>query len=166
MKRVLKRAEADRAAAVFEEHRRFIESVAARHSPSPDDVPDIVQSVGMLICTRLGGFRSEAAITTWLYRITVNEAIGEYRRQDRFSRLKDSVASVPDDISHPDDDLVRSERIGAVRDAIQSLPEGHRSLLGDILREPDVLPGSRQNRYRARRQLREVLSSDPRLNDE
>lgn len=75
--------EATQVGEVFDTHARFIEAVARRHSRAPQDVPDIVQSVGVQICRTLRGFRGDAGITTWLYRVTVNTAIDNWRLERR-----------------------------------------------------------------------------------
>ncbi|MGA9524114.1 MAG: RNA polymerase sigma factor [Myxococcaceae bacterium] len=49
------------------------------------DVEDVVQEVFLVVHRQLPSFRAEAAITTWLFRITANVA-SHRRRKDRLRR--------------------------------------------------------------------------------
>lgn len=73
--------EAERVGRLFEAHRPFVESIARNHAPTRDDVPDVVQNVGVRMCQSLRGFRGEASITTWLYSVTVSTAIDLFRKE-------------------------------------------------------------------------------------
>lgn len=181
-------AEATRVGEVFEAHSRFIETVARRHSHSAADVPDIVQAVGVQVCRKLRGFRGESGITTWLYRVTVNAAIDNWRaersqvqaaraalqllRQGAATRREANGQATP--IATPADDtereqveaLTRQARARALHEAIARLRPQYQKAAGEELAESAVLPHSKQtvrHRHRARRQLREVLSVDPRF---
>ena len=50
---------------------------------------DITQQVFLKMFYKIGGFRAEAELTTWLYRITVNACLDERRRTRRFFSLSD-----------------------------------------------------------------------------
>lgn len=73
--------EAERVGRLFEAHRPFVESIARNHAPTRDDVPDVVQNVGVRMCQSLRGFRGDASITTWLYSVTVTTAIDLFRKE-------------------------------------------------------------------------------------
>jgi RNA polymerase sigma-70 factor, ECF subfamily len=159
-------AEATRVGEVFEAHSRFIEAVARRHSRSPADVPDIVQTVGMHVCRKLRGFRGEAGITTWLYRITVNAAVDNWRvERSQMQLVREALMStaMPDRVCDPDVEVSRRERADALRAAITDLRPLHRELMREELDGFPVLSNSKSIRHRARRRLREVLSADPRF---
>lgn len=87
----LTEAEATHVGHAFDAHARFIETVARRHSRAPQDVPDIVQSVGIQMCRKLRDFRGDASITTWLYRVTVNAAIDNWRGERRHDRVREEL---------------------------------------------------------------------------
>lgn len=176
----LTEAEADRVGAVFAAHQAFVEAVAQRHSPSPQDVPDIVQNVGVNVCRTLAGFRGQAAITTWLYRITVNTARDYVRREEahlgrpRFALLTrregetrwGGAELVPqaEEGQDPTMTLAQLRRAEAVREAIAQLRDHHALLVREELDDTRVLSNSKKSsRHRARQRLRELLSADPRL---
>lgn len=159
--------EAQQAGEVFQTHRRFIESVASRHAPSPDHVPDIVQNVGIRLCRGLNGFREEAEITTWLFRVTVNESRNYYIQQRRHERAVEELTlnPMPDDVLDPDEHVLQAERRRAVHEAIDRLPANHRAIMCDEIRPDAVLLHDRRTRHRARKRLRMLLQDDPRLED-
>lgn len=186
-------AEATQVGEVFDAHARFIEAVARRHSRAPQDVPDIVQSVGVQICRKLRGFRGDAGITTWLYRVTVNTAIDNWRLERRqLEKVREALAATrPGEIrrsgGEPCDQepravalaayegpavpptqveqLLRDERADGLHAAIGRLRPLHATLMREELAESSVLQGSKQwsSKHRARQRLREVLSADPRF---
>lgn len=152
---------------VFELHQRQIESVARRHALNQDDVPDIVQQVGMRLITGLSSFRGEAKLTSWLHTITRNTATDFYRRERRHKRLAERVANgdLEEPIEDPDQEVERSERHAALHDAIQQLRGRQRQAMVDVLTESDVL-GDRRHGFQARQarqRLREILMRDPRI---
>ena len=151
---------------VFETHQGFMETVARRHAPAPDHVPDIVQAVAIKLCTGLQGFREQAQLRTWLYRVTVNESRNHFKRERRFQRVLEAVQTtpIPDVIVDPDAILIDQERVAALRAAIGRLKATYRKLVRNSLRDPAVLDNrQRTTRHRARQQLRTLLADDPRL---
>src|SRR5438067_1040427 len=49
------------------------------------DVEDLVHEVFLIVQRKLGGFRGEAKVTTWLYRIT-EHVVRHHRRRERVRR--------------------------------------------------------------------------------
>ncbi len=75
-----------------ETQRKFFESLVKDYSPmlyaqirgivlNHDDADDVLQETFIKIWKALPSFRSDAAVTTWLYRIASNEALQHIRRQ-------------------------------------------------------------------------------------
>lgn len=83
---------------IVERHRDRLWRVALRTLGDPDDAADAVQDALLSAYRAAGSFRGDAAVTTWLHRITVNACLDLVRR--RASR-----PSVPldDDVEHGDD---------------------------------------------------------------
>lgn len=180
----LTEAEAARVEDVFTTHRRFIENVARQHAPSDQDVPDIVQAVGLQLCRGLNGFRGTAQLRTWVYRVTVNAAHDHYRRERKFQRAVEAVtteALAADDgtdwrgqsviSTDPDADAIAGERLVSVRTAIGGMRPIHRDALRDVIRNQSGAPPvqsceerRRKSRVcRARNRLRALLANDPRF---
>lgn len=165
----LTEADQARVADVFTTHQRFLENVARAHAPSPDHVPDIVQAVGVQICRGLNGFRGDAELRTWLYRVTVNTArtysAGELRHRRRVEAVQ--ATPEPEPYIDPDDQVQEVERREALHEAIDRLKPFHQDLMKNDLRNDlggsIVQIGNKTSRHRARRQLRQLLDGDPRL---
>lgn len=88
----------------------------------------------------LHSFREvDASFSTWLYTIARNTVLSELRKQKTGHVSLDEsgyTPAAPPDIV-PEQAILRNERVGMVREAINNLPEKQRSAL--ILREYDQL---------------------------
>ncbi|KUF10621.1 RNA polymerase sigma factor [Pseudoponticoccus marisrubri] len=62
---------------------------AYRVTGSKADAEDLAQDICAALPVKLKGWRGEARVTTWLYRITVNAARDRFRRQASFARAAD-----------------------------------------------------------------------------
>lgn len=155
----LSEVEAARVADVFTEHRRLIESVAvAQVNGDREAAAEIVQDVGLRLARHLHRLRSPEALTTWLYRLTVNAARDRYdarRRDERFrarardlrredcdgstarglagasgsQELDEAEIAVDDRTPAPDALLLDRQRRTALLQAIRRLPAEDRTLL-------------------------------------
>src|ERR1700735_3640154 len=63
--------------------RPHIEKQLLRYPLSDDDRQDLVQSTLMQIIRRVGSFRGDSSFSTWLFRVTANEALMMMRSQRR-----------------------------------------------------------------------------------
>ena len=113
---------------------------------NPDDGEDVAQNVFLKAWRSLDSFRGDCAVSTWLYRITVNAARDQVRVSMRHET--DSLtASDPDSDDEtsaidvpvtsgdtvPESAIDRRETILAVRRAIESLPPDMRKII--VLRD-------------------------------
>lgn len=72
--------------ALYREHAGAVARWAGRLGGPCIDVEDVVQDVFLTAHRLLPGFRGEAKITTWLFRITQNQ-VRHRRRKERWLRL-------------------------------------------------------------------------------
>jgi RNA polymerase sigma-70 factor (ECF subfamily) len=99
---------------------------------------DLAQEVFLRVYRSRETYAANAKFTTWLYRIATNLAVN-YARDTRHERPESSVsldAADPDtgmtmDVADPsltaEQDLVRRERLAAIRAHVQALPERQRT---------------------------------------
>ncbi len=73
-------------AALVERHYDFIHRVAWKWCRSRDRAEDIAQTVCMRLGASIRSWRGEGALTTWLYRLTINAAHDAARAASRESR--------------------------------------------------------------------------------
>lgn len=112
------------------------------------DLEDVVQEVFLRVHRALPGFRGEAEVTTWLYRITENVVRARMRKERlrRFFGLEVSTrddgyetAHVPSPAPTPEGDFEHRERARRLYDVLDRLPDIYRSPF--ILFEIEGLPG-------------------------
>jgi RNA polymerase sigma-70 factor (ECF subfamily) len=79
---------------LVERHRDRLWRVALRTLGDPDDAADAVQDALVSAFRAAGGYRGDAAVTTWLHRIVVNACLDLARRRNArpTSPLSDSPA--------------------------------------------------------------------------
>ena len=130
-------------------HRIF--QMALRHMKNREDAEEVTQDVLLKVYRKIDKFRGDAALSSWIYRITFNTAMSRLRthRAERAAELerdrvlaqrKEDAAEAPTarhpaDWSHmPDEELLRLQLRQAVAAAIQELPEIYRApvVLRDI----------------------------------
>lgn len=105
-----------------------------------DEALDVVQEVFLKAFRKLGSFKNESSLYTWLYRIAINQCKDRLRRKQRRPTVsleelgsEGQVHDIPDPGAGPGTVLEAAERERRVRAAIDSLPEKHKKVL--LLRE-------------------------------
>lgn len=114
---------------IYRAHSGKLYSLACRMLGNPADAEDLVQEIFLSAHRKLEGFRGEAALGTWLYRLATNQCLDYLRsRAARSSQVTDTIAdepSLPDAASRG-----IAERTVAKMDlerAVAQLPEGARA---------------------------------------
>lgn len=88
---------------VVARHRDRLWRVALRTLGDPDDAADAVQDALLSAYRGAGSFRGDAAVTTWLHRITVNACLDLVRRRaSRPSVPLDDELDHVDEVAAPD----------------------------------------------------------------
>jgi RNA polymerase sigma factor (sigma-70 family) len=73
--------------AVFKEYRNMVYSIALRFMGNRDDAMEVAQESFIRIYKGLPSFRGESKLSTWIYRITVNQALSQSRAKRKFVEL-------------------------------------------------------------------------------
>ena len=144
------------------------------------DAEDVLQNTFMKAMQALPGFEGRSSLSTWLYRIAVNEALMIIRRgkpevdvvsrSDAEDEPEDLLTSFTDWCCLPEGELMSSEALLYLDEAVQTLSEKLRlvfilrDLEGLSIRETsealDISEATVKTRLlRARLQLREMLSA-------
>jgi RNA polymerase sigma-70 factor (ECF subfamily) len=117
-----------------------IERQLLRYPLSEEDRRDLVQSTLMQIIRRVGSFRGDSSFSTWLFRVTANEALMMMRSQRRHrARLVEGLeledlANVPTANEsgaeeRADANAAQNERDALVRQALEELPADYRDVV-------------------------------------
>lgn len=157
-------------------------NLAYRMLGSAADAEDVTQDVLLTVVRKLHTFRGEAALGTWLHRVTVNACLA-YRRK----RAHRQQREVPDPLLYdfadsgqhagpvrrwaepPDDRLEEQETQHLIEAAIAELPESYRDVyvLADVEGLPNAdiaeilglnVPGVKSRLHRARLMMRKALA--------
>jgi RNA polymerase sigma-70 factor (ECF subfamily) len=142
------------------------------------DAEDVVQDTLLQVVRRLGTFRGEAALTTWLHRVTVNAAL-VYRRKAAHRRERPVRAALGclarggtpgrPAAGGPDGQALSREARHLIERAIGGLPPAYQEVyvLADVEGLPNAevgavlglrLPAVKSRLHRARRLLRRALA--------
>ena len=116
-----------------------VERQLLRYPVSDEDRRDLLQTTLMQIVRRLGSFRAEASFSTWLFRVTANEALmlmrSRRRHRARFIEglEREELATLPAMNDNEDSDveqgLAARERDSQVQTALSELPEDYRDVV-------------------------------------
>jgi RNA polymerase sigma-70 factor, ECF subfamily len=135
--------------AIYREHSALVSKWVRRlwgpSSAASVDAEDLLHEVFLVVQRRLGSFRGEAALTSWLYGITVLVVNGR-RRKERWRRWIWRRASTELELEHESgapaahESFERSEASRTVYQVLDELSERDRTLL--ILFELERLAGA------------------------
>lgn len=77
---------------LYNQHAARLYSLACRMAGSPDDGEDLVQEIFLQAYRKLGSFKGDASIGTWLYRLALNHCLDFVRsRQAKMGKLTDAL---------------------------------------------------------------------------
>jgi RNA polymerase sigma-70 factor (ECF subfamily) len=139
MKAVRPKSDSNRSAAldldsIYREHAEQVARWVAHLGGPGIEVDDVVHEVFLVVERRLGEFRGDARLTTWLYRIA-ERVTRESRRTDRlrrwlrWARHADVVSALAPVHLTPVDELERQQARQRVYAALDRLPEKYRTVL-------------------------------------
>lgn len=115
---------------LYRKHYRRVYSICLRMTGNVAEAEDLTQEVFIQLHRKLGSFRGEAAFTTWLHRLTVNQVLMHFRKRSVRSELTTEDGEVPDSV---DPETINPEAMPivdriALETAIGKLPPGYRTV--------------------------------------
>ncbi len=152
---------------------------------NPADAEEVVQDVFLTVARKIAEFEGRSALSTWIYRITMNAALNKRRgrRSEVEVSLEEHLPTFKDDghregdrsflladwSQTPEEVLLSGEGRAAVSRAIEALPDRYRAVL--VLRDVEGLSNEeaaaaldesvasvKSRLHRARMALREQLT--------
>ena len=156
-------------------HEKKIYNLCLRMCGSSEDAAEAAQDTFLALWRGLEGFREDAALSTWLYRLASNACIDLLRRN---KRTVDGVSLDDEDVHlevrdrapTPEEHVEGRETQRLVREGLAALPEDYRRVL--VLRELHQLSyaeicevtelelGTVKSRINRARLLRNYLAAD------
>ncbi len=146
------------------------------------EAEEAVQAAYLSALPRIGGFEGRSALSTWLTRIVINEALGRRRADDRRRRqLEQRGVAVLDnyrdalmrgsEAERPDVSVAREQIRSLIEQAVAELPDNFRAVF--VLRDIEGLSSEetaevlsvpvatvKTRLHRSRRRLQEMLAPD------
>jgi RNA polymerase sigma-70 factor, ECF subfamily len=122
---------------LVQKYRRPMVSFMLRMARNAAAAEDLAQEVFLRVYRSRAKYEASAKFTTWLYRIATNLAVN-YARDTRHERPEHTVSidepdedtgltvDVPDTSLSAEETIVRRERMAAIRQRVQALPERQR----------------------------------------
>jgi len=159
----------DAFAELYARHSARIYALTTRMAGSPDTGADLLQEIFLQAYRKMGGFKGEAALGTWLYRLALNHCLDFVR--SRQARMDKATAAIDDEARAPALMARREqpvERIDLER-AVQQLPEGCRAVFvlhdvegyehREIAKMLGIAEGTSKSQvFKARMKLRALLT--------
>jgi len=163
------------------ELRPHIERQLLRYPVTEEDRRDLLQATLMQIVRRIGSFRGDSSFSTWLFRVTANEALMMRSQRRHRARLVEGLeledlsalpAANDSATDRGDVTVMNRERDAQVRTALEELPEDYRDVvvahyhmdlgLQEIADKFDLTESAVRSRlHRARSRLRSLLEATP-----
>ena len=116
---------------LVERHQTMVYNLALGKTGSPQDAEEVTQTAFLKAWQGLPAFQGKAAFSSWLYRLTVNAAIDLLRQRSRrpqtLSLDDPDLPPVPDPAEDPQAQAEAQERRRQLWQAIDALPEVHRT---------------------------------------
>ena len=102
-----------------------------------NEVEDIAQEVFIKIYKNLGNFKEESSLYTWIYRITVNVCIDEFKKRKKVVYLDEKIDTkdgevelqLSDDSKSPTDIAEDNDLKDKLEKCIKKLPESQRMMI-------------------------------------
>jgi RNA polymerase sigma-70 factor, ECF subfamily len=153
---------------MYREHSARIYTMACRMAGSPQDGEDLLQEIFLQAYRKLGSFKGESALGTWLYRLALNHCLDYVRsRRAKMNKLTETL-----DAEHSYEPIAVRQTPIAKMDlerAIERLPDGCREAfvlhdiegfdhkeVGDLL---GIAEGTSKSQvFKARMKLRALLT--------
>lgn len=121
------RGDAAAQSALFCAHKDDVARQIQRMTGDASAVDDLVQEVFIAAFTALPGFRRDARLDTWLYRITINKVRNWWDAKRRRRQREDRAASSPSEpVVTPEEEATTAEHLRRLYAALGQLPDKYR----------------------------------------
>lgn len=122
---------------LVQKYRRAMVSFMYRMAHSSTVAEELAQEVFLRIYRSRSGYEATAKFTTWMYRIATNLAVN-HARDTRHERPENMVSldvpdaetgqtlDIPGNSPTAEEDIIRQERLAAIRKHVEALPERQR----------------------------------------
>jgi RNA polymerase sigma-70 factor, ECF subfamily len=162
---------------LYKKHSRHVYCLCLRMIKNQAEAEDLTQQAFLQVFRKIGTFRGDSGLATWLHRVTVNVVLMHLRRRKPAEILVEDLdrhivnGELPRELGSEDKSMLGAvDRINLLR-ALRKLPAGYKKLflLHDVIGyEHHEIAGllgcslgcSKSQLHRARRRLRRLLHGE------
>lgn len=143
-------------AQIYKSHSSLVYTMAYKYALNAEDAEEITQDVFLKVHEKIGEFRSEAKLETWIYRITINRSIDFLRSKKRqknqvhFRTDNEAIPNLASEYRNPARILESDEGIRNLMSCIYQLPENQQQAI--ILLKME---------QKSQKEVAEILNSTP-----
>ncbi|MFY7838817.1 MAG: RNA polymerase sigma factor [Lacibacter sp.] len=113
---------------LVKEHQGIIRKVCHLYGRNDADRDDLYQEIVIQLWKAFGSFRGDAKISTWMYRIALNTAISNLRKQSRKVALS-FPEFIPRDEADTYEEKLKEEKLQQMYAAISRLTEVEKAIV-------------------------------------
>ncbi len=113
---------------LVQEHQGIIRKVCHLYGRNDADRDDLYQEIVIQLWKAFSSFRGEAKISTWLYRIALNTAISNLRKQSRKVALS-FPEFIPREEAETNEEKLKEEKLQQMYAAISRLSEVEKAIV-------------------------------------
>ena len=122
-------------------YRARIQQLAMRYMKNPEDAEEVAQDVLLKVYDKIDAFRGDAALSSWIFRITFNTVMSRLRSQKFMHRLEVRAGDLAADVeenggrirhepvdwsSMADEAVLRTQMREKLSEAMRDMPEIYR----------------------------------------
>lgn len=112
---------------LFREHRGAVAAQLTHMIGDPASVDDLVQEVFIAAFAALPGFRRDAQVGTWLYRIALNKSRNWWKAQQRRRhREREGHSTSQTEPAGPEEEVSKAHHLERLYEALRQLPHRYR----------------------------------------
>jgi RNA polymerase sigma-70 factor (ECF subfamily) len=165
---------------IYQAHHRRVYNICLRMTQNTSEAEDLTQEVFIQLFRKIESFRGEAAFTTWLHRLTVNQVLMHFRKPRNRHEVTTDDGKLRVQVAAGITDPTRMRIVDRIllSEVIAKLPYGYREalVLHDIegLEHEEIaamrgrsVGTSKSQLHRARTMLRKLITQSgqrPRIN--
>lgn len=177
----IKAGDVNRFEELVDKYKDNVYNMAFHMTGSSQEEQDLAQEIFLLIYKNISNFNGESALSTWIYRISLNRCLDWQRKQQRRSKfilpilyknneeLNDPMENLSTQQPGPEEQLLRNEQYQELHNGIKELPEKYQKVI--ILYHFQQMPYQRiaeildipartveTQLYRGKQRLKEILT--------
>lgn len=118
---------------LYKLYSRAMYNVGYRITGNEADAEDVLQEAFISAFRNLESYRGEASFGSWIKKIVINKAINVLKKRKWEAMPEDEEIDIP--VEEPEESYMPGLDVSKVRQAIEQLPDGYRSVLSLYLLE-------------------------------